>query len=856
MARLRPTALLVLLLHGAPAYAAEAPDLVLEVSVRPHLLSDSIGAYQHGGDILLPLGEMARLMTLAIRTDPANGVASGYILQEERGFRLDLAAGTVTHGARSESFDPALVRRTADDIYVASRLLASWLPAGFDLDMASLSLQVKPRERLPLQARLERASQRAAGAPHNSIVRNYPAVPIPYAIASPPFADQTLGVDVRRAPGASSRAAGYTAYLTGDLLGTEAALYINTVKQRGPSPGAAARLTLGRQDPDGGLLGPLKARLVQAGAVAAPGVQHISHSSARGNGLLVSNRLPGQPMRADRHSLKGDLPPGWDVELYFNGALVGVQQAGSDGRYAFDYQPLIYGVNEFRLVFHGPLGQVRVERHSFLIEQSMLAAGELAYTVSAQRDEDGHERLAAQFDWGLGRRAAASAALVRTPLYGQDRRYLQLGMQGYLDTVIVNAALVRADDGGALRQVGVRTRVGAVSMQGSHARASAFTSEIFQDSVDHVRRRDDLRLDGIVAGMPFALLATRDRLASGATRVDVSARVAAYRYGTAFSHALHWRSLPGQRQADGVLQASRRVAGMGLSGQIQYRLKPDARLAAVVLALDRQLGAGYLLNLGFTRTFVDPHNRFSAALSKSMGRFGLGLNGYRTSKGEYGIGAQLFVATGRDPRAGRWLSEAAPMAASGAASIRVFVDKNRNGIMDAGEPPVPGAGFSVNGSSHIARTGDNGTAWLGRLPAGQHVDIAVDSTTLEDPQWQPLRLGLRIVPRSGKVGQFDLAVGITGEIDGTAYQAAGGARRPAGDLEIELVDVQGQVVARTTSAADGYYVLAGVAPGTYRLQVAPAQLARLKLRPPAPVPVVVDDEGNFVNGKDFTVGAD
>ena len=106
---------------------------------------------------------------------------------------------------------------------------------------------------------------------------------------------------------------------------------------------------------------------------------------------------------------------------------------------------------------------------------------------------------------------------------------------------------------------------------------------------------------------------------------------------------------------------------------------------------------------------------------------------------------------------------------------------------------------------------------------------ALDPNTLEDPQWQPQRKGVRIVPRPGKVSQVDFAVGMTGEIDGTTYLLGKGGKRPIGDLKLELVDGRARCVASMSSASDGYYVITGVFPGDYLLRVAPDQLKRLGL---------------------------
>jgi hypothetical protein len=171
--------------------------------------------------------------------------------------------------------------------------------------------------------------------------------------------------------------------------------------------------------------------------------------------------------------------------------------------------------------------------------------------------------------------------------------------------------------------------------------------------------------------------------------------------------------------------------------------------------------------------------------------------------------------------------------------------------MDEGDEPIKGAGFTVNGGNHLARTGADGIAYLPRLPAYQNVDLALDPNTLEDPQWQPQVKGVRIVPRPGKVNDVELAVSITGEIDGTTYFLAKGKSRPIGDLHLELVDATRKVVATIGSASDGYYVMTGVFPGNYMLRVAPDQLKRLGLTDSGMHLITIGPDGTVLNGRDF-----
>ena len=859
--------LLALALY-APAFGADAPDawlhknsesnlLLLEVQLGQDMLSDGISAYQYGNDVFLPLGALCKLLTIAIRVQPGEGQASGYVLNEERTFRLDVAGLSVKIGEYGETLDRSLLRLQADDIYVASRALARWLPLGLEIDMSSLTLRVQAREKLPLQARLERGNRAFPNGAHGGgyVDPGYPRHPIPYRMLETPVVDQTFGVDLRHRDGANRTDAAYTAYSTGDLLGMESALYLNSSKSK---PAPEVRLTLGRNDPDAGLAGPLRARRFALGGMTTPGVANIAPSGPAGNGVALSNRPLSQPSSFDRHSLQGDLPSGWDVELYFNEALVATQQSRADGRYAFDDQPLLYGPNEFRLVFHGPLGQLRVERQSFLLDQASIAPGQLYYSLTEQRDHQGQRRSVAQFDWGLERHLTANGGLVTLPLDGARRRYANLGLRAFWQSLIVSADLAKAERSGTLAELGVKTRLGQFAVSASHARARDFSSGLYLPGGDPVRARDSIRVDGVVplspaVRIPLALEVKRDKLESGSGNIELSGRVSAYQRGTSLSNTLRWQSLGGAKAASGMLQASRRVAGFGVNGQFEYHLTPRAEIVSAALALNKNLADGYLLNLDAGRSFLDRQTWYSAGFNKSLGSYGLGIGASYSSRGDVALRVQLFVAIGKEPRLSQWHSDAQAMASSGAASIRVFLDTNRNGVLDEGEQAIQGAGFTINGGMHMARTDANGIAYLKRLPVNQHVDVGFDNATLEDPQWTPQRQGMRLVPRPGKVSELEFPVSLSGEIDGTAYLLDKGGKRGMGELQLELVDDRGAVVGRGRSSSDGYYIIAAVTPGTYLLRVAPDQLKRLKLSDTGMRIVTMAADGAFLNGVDFVV---
>jgi hypothetical protein len=835
--------------------STEREFLLLEVRLDQSVLSNAIPAYGLGEHTLLPLGELARLLTLAIKTQPGQATASGYILNEDRGFSLNLDEDRVTHAGVTESFDPALALTEPDDIYVATSLLERWLPVKLEINRSSLSLRVYALEALPLQARLkrERLGEQAGmrGGYENP---DYPHYEQPYRLLSMPFIDQTFATELRKNEGSTQTDARYTALLAGDLLGMESSLYLSSRKQ---DPAPDVRATLGRHDPGGNLLGPLRARSFQLGSISAPSVDNVTRGSS-GEGVTLSNRPLTQPTSFDRQVFEGDLPPGWDVELYYNDALVGFQQADSEGRYRFEDQPLSYGRNDFQLVFNGPLGQTRVEQYSFSLAESMVRPGEFQYSLTEHLNEDGEPRSVAQFDLGFSRYLSASVGFIRAPVDDTEKQYTTLGLRTFWQSMSISGDFIQSEDGGSLAELGMQTRVGGVAVDASRTRLSDFASDVFSAHSDPIRTRDELRLSGSIpvgerSSLPVAIEARRDERESGVANTDVSARVSAYAYGTALTNTLNWRASGDTEHTLGTLRISRRLRDMSFRSQLNYTLGAESDISALAFTANKPLGKGYRMTLGVAHTFASPQTRYTGGFTKSLGRYGLGVNASYEDTGQIALGVQLFVAMGRDPRQDDWLFDARPMANSGAASVKMFLDDNNNGVLDDHELPLSGAGFTVNGGPHKARTNAAGVAHINHLPVKKYVDIGVDMSTLEDPQWSPQLPGINLVPRPGAVAMLEFPVRLTTEIDGTVYLQENGVERGIGDLELELLNDQHEIVGETTSSWDGFYIVPQVVAGEYWLRISPQQLRRLGLTDTGGHKLTVSGDGSFISGVDFII---
>src|SRR5205814_1378504 len=114
------------------------------------------------------------------------------LLPHERAFALNLAESLVSVGGREQRFEPRLAGVVGDDIYVSKQLLTRWLPLDLQVDLATLKLKVVPREKLPLQERLERERLAAALAGLQPAERpNYPYTPSSPGLIGVPSIDQS-----------------------------------------------------------------------------------------------------------------------------------------------------------------------------------------------------------------------------------------------------------------------------------------------------------------------------------------------------------------------------------------------------------------------------------------------------------------------------------------------------------------------------------------------------------------------------------------------------------------------------------------------------------------------------------------
>ncbi|MFT4026746.1 MAG: carboxypeptidase-like regulatory domain-containing protein [Novosphingobium sp.] len=826
-------------LGGAAARAqgvSEDDALLLELHASGYRLGETVRGYQTGRGVCVDLGDMIQAMDLPIRLDKKSRRATGWIFAESERFTLDRDENTVQIMNAAGALAPGAVIDTPEGWCVDSGALSGWFGVRFRPDLSNLVLKLESDRKLPFLQAIERRSRAARLRPEGAAfdLAKLPHAPTPYRAWRAPAVDVTLRADLQRSPAASHGGFSYEALASGEALHTSYQARLASDDRGRP---AALRLKLFRKDPAGGLLGPLHATEVAAGDVESQASQLTARSGV-GRGLFVTNRPNSLPARFGMTTLRGELPSGWDAELYRNGELLMFQADRSDGRYAFADVGLLFGDNDFEVVLYGPQGQVRREYSRLPVGVDAIPAGRTWYwagALEAQRDliEFGGQppdpragwRWGAGVERGIDKRTSVALETQSMMLNGARETYLEARLRRAVGPMLVQLAGAQQLGGGralsleALGKLrGVQVRGRALWIDGGYASEVIEPGQAREFGID---LSGGLRLGA--RRLPWQTGYARKVAADGtvvahwSTRISLALRRLALTGVVSGHRETGPRADPAENGLGASVLGNLSLGAVRLRGEAELRLTGMRRgLARLNLTAERPLGENGELRASVDYDVPTDTTTSKLALSRKFNKFVLQGEVRADNRRNFGLGLSLGFSLGPDPVGGGWRMTREKLAQGGEVAVTVFRDTNGDGLRQAGEEAVEGVGIEA-GFAHAERaTAANGRTVVDGLNPYVPVLVGIDRATLPDPLLQPKGPGVVVVPRPGVAAEVLLPLAPTGEVEGTLVGPDGEAR--AG-VTLVLVDGAGRIARRTLSEFDGYFLFDLVPYGTYRLQV-------------------------------------
>jgi hypothetical protein len=852
---------------GAP----KPPLLLLELGLRQSTLAESLMAYGDSEDPLLPLGELARLLELPIDVNPPSGHASGVVGESQRTLVVDVASKLASIGGTRLALAPGDYWIAGNDLYLRASILEQLLPLKLTINAGDLRVDITPLEQLPLEAHAARERTRLAIGAAPALAPDYYKVEQDYAWLSYPAFD--FAAEIGRNDGRDGLTRRFEGRMAADVLRSTFTGFVGTDQAGRPS---AANARFERRDATGSLFGPLAATYAAAGDVYTPSLA-IGPRSYGGAGAIISNADQTNTDVFDRTTLRGDLPLGFDAELYVNEVLRGAQSRTSDGRYEFVDVPLVRGINVIKIVLYGPRGERHESTRVINIGAGLLEPGQIRYDAGFVLQERpvfqfepgklvssglarATTRAVASLAFGISQTLSAIAGASSFKDYAGERHDLaSAGLRGSVAGIAFQADLAHDFGFGSALALGGAGRLGSTSYILRHIEYSgsfADESNLFYDANRPLRRFSEVQMDTVVpftnvGGLPISLRARHAQFDDGGATINGQLRTTMTMLDTLFAVAsdVQYRSFDGghDTQWSGNLAASRRVGqAWQLRASLDTEFAPRPMLRAMTVTADRALGDRLGVRGGAAKAFgsLQEFTVFGGGTARLPFANAALTADYATVQKAWHLSLQINVGFAFDPIPRRYRATRPGPANGASASFEAFADVNGNGLRDPGEEAVPGVRLTAG--DYPAVTDADGRSFVTGLGNNASTLLHTDTSGLDLFYMTSPPQDVVFASRPGEVVAVPYPFVPSSEVV-VSLVTAQGDRSLVGlsAVRFSLVGAKGEAL-KSSTEFDGRAVVESIRPGHYKLVLDSDQASRLHMSLQDPVEFDVTASGRMI----------
>lgn len=813
---------------------------LLDVSIRQLRMNDGVRAYNTPSGPCVLFGDFVKALDLPIQVDLAGRKASGWAIKESNKLSINLAARTVSYGAKSEPMAQHAVRETPEGWCVDTASLARWIGIGVKPVTSGSALFLESEAKLPFELAAERERRAARLAQKAKFdIATLPKVKLPYRMWRAPALDFVVsaGVTYRASDGVRiDRQSAVTA--AGELARMSYDASLATDSKGRP---AMMRLHAYRSDPEGGLLGPLRATHFGVGDVEGFN-STLSGGAQSGRGVMVTNRPLLKPTAFGATRFEGDLPTGWEAELYRNGELLAFSKPTADQRYVFDNVELNYGDNDVTIMMYGPQGQVRTRAETINIGQDNVPAGATWYWGGANQPGRNLVAIGGQaaplqpraqatvaVEHGIDNKTSVGA-LARTMLLQDDRvSFVEGTVRRSIGSAVAELAGSYDSTGGMAVGAQLVGKLGAVQV-----RARALATNDFRTRGAEAESVRDLRLAMSVplkvgkTTLPVNASVRYFDNGLGAKLLEASTRMSASINRFNLATDLHYRKNRGTigdtqaNELDWSVIGSGRVGPVRVRGGATFGVLGNKRLRSAELsgywsASDKADWEGAIEYDGYRK-----HSYARISHIRRLNSMAVGVTAEAGTDGAVAMGVNLSFSL--DPH--RFALSRYPLASAGVVHAKVYRDNNDNGRFDDGEPLEKGVQITTGTRLSERKTGTDGSVMIGGLTTYQPIAVGIDESTLADPMLAPRKALQVVVPRPGVPADVEIGLVGSGAVEGAIVRSGGIGIE---GLDLELIDASGKVVATARSDFDGFFLFEKVPYGAYKVRISKASADVTKL---------------------------
>ncbi len=822
---------------GTAWTASDDDAILLDIRSGQYRVGNGVRGYQTSSGVCIDFADTVMALDLSVRIDKKSRRATGWLFEEARTFTIDRDQNLEQIINKSRTLAANDIYDTPEGWCVDTRIMARWLNVEVIPDLAGAMLVIKADRKLPFELAEERKMRvnKTAGTTKFDLA-SLPQAKDPYRFWRTPSVDVVASTSFRKDDGRPLQInPRFEIFASGEVAGASFDARLSSNDRGIPD---RLRVRAYRSDPDAKLLGPLRATHFGLGDVSLASTS-LGIQSTAGRGAFVTNRPLERADSFDKTTFRGDLPDGWDAELYHNDQLIRYTQSRGDGRYEFLEVPLLFGQNRFEVVLYGPQGQIRRDVRLVPVGLDSIPPRETYYWAGVQ--DAGRDLIqfsdvisADNMGWrggfglerGIDARTSAAANYSTMTFKGLRRHYLEASLRRALGPALIELSAGNNLAGGSAIRGQLLAQIGKTSIGAETAWfMGGYQSERYEQGITRLHSvsvDQNIKLGGQF--VPIHVEAKHITRLNGQQTIDLRSRMSLNIRTLATSAEIIWQT---QKNAFGsdpppkldlALRVSDRIGKIRLRGEALYGLSGTTKglgqtnLTAEWRAAER---ADWRLSLGYdART---KRGSIGAGYTQRFKKFGLTGQIEASTNGSVSAGLNLAFSFGPDPRGGGVRFAADKLATNGQALAIVYHDDNADGIRQPGEALEK----EVELTAGLNATGDptdvNGQTIIDGLQPFKPVLIGIDASSLPDPFIQPSTSGVVVTPRPGVPMLVELPLVAAGEVSGTLMRDGG---KILSGVDIELLDQKGRVIKTTRSEYDGYFLFESVPYGRYKLRVA------------------------------------
>ena len=822
----------------APALvgAQEGPELyLLDFHSDGYLLAESVPAYESGDTVLIDFALFLEAVEFPIERQ--GQLWSGWFYDQDREFvwRMDLGVVQLAgdHGERLEQDE---WMDTYDGTYVSAQALERWFNLELDVDLRLQVLTVHSSEPLPFQLWRERMLAKFRYRPGQRSDADV-IVPDRYHWLTLPLIDLSTNLitqnqsDGRNSAGTASLAMGM------DFL-KHSAFYTSGLTRSDDGQGDRnSRLTIERASatPDTPLFAGVHSYVLGDIYQGSP---NLVINSNTGRGFSIDRYPAGRSGNLSQATIAGDAPPGWEVELYRNGALLEFATVGVDGRYFFPNQDIPFGENVFVAKLYGPQGQTREDRQTYWGGGADLARDDYDFSISHIDFEhylldgvpDNVNSLAASYatDFRYARALTddlqLGTAYTRTGLGSRERDgtftdtdYLSLFGSATLGPGVLLGEAVHQFDNGAAWSLEYLTAFRGQKISIAHRAFSNYVSPatLYREDLDALNEINVFGQFGSNRQNAYTFHLRHRSRAEGPSDLRLSNQLS-FRLGHLnLTNDLDYFVTSGSSTTTGRLKLASRVKGVSVRGQLDYELTTEHPLRQISVSTNWNISPRLNNNLTLSKQLANDKLLYlTNQLSVRIRDYDLTLSVSSNFEDSWSIGAGFNIAFGYDRHRQAFVTENGGLSSTGRASMNLFIDEDNDGIRDPDEQPVPWASYRDQETLETSP----GVLPLAALPSSRPVQFDMKQLKLDDPFLIPRAKVYELTTHAGSAVSIDVAVVMTGDIEGHIFAGAANDKAVRG-VVVSLYDAAGREIAETRSEFDGFYSFTRVPSGDYEVRV-------------------------------------